>query len=86
MLLLSTGLLAQAQTIRYVKPTATGTGDGSSWDNASGNLQSQINVAGAQQVWVAVGTYKPGGNANTNRSVSFSMKNGVTIYGGFAGT
>ncbi|MBD2755901.1 beta strand repeat-containing protein [Spirosoma validum] len=84
-LLLGMDLLAQAQTIRYVKPAATGTGDGSSWANASGNLQAIINASAAtDQVWVAAGTYKP--TTSTDRAISFSMKDGVAIYGGFAGT
>ncbi|QKZ12531.1 beta strand repeat-containing protein [Spirosoma sp. KUDC1026] len=77
---------AQAQTIRYVKPTATGTGSGNSWINASGNLQAMINASSSgQQVWVAAGTYKPGGNDNADRTISFAMKNGVSMYGGFVG-
>ncbi|GAB3696006.1 hypothetical protein GCM10027592_18490 [Spirosoma flavus] len=71
-----------AVSIRYVR--AGGSGDGSSWANASGDLQAMINVQGVQQVWVAAGTYKP--TTGTDRSISFSMKNGVSIYGGFAGT
>lgn len=71
--------------VRYVKPTASGTGDGSSWTNASGNLQAMINASGSgDEVWVAAGTYKP--TTTTNRNISFSMKNGVAIYGGFNGT
>jgi len=69
--------------IRYVK--AGGTGDGSTWANASADLQAMINASGTgDQVWVATGTYKP--TTGTNRSLSFSMKNGVKIYGGFDGT
>ena len=89
-LLLGTSLLAQAQSnatpaIRYVKPTATGTGNGSSWANASGNLQAMINASVAtDQVWVAGGTYKP--TTGTDRNASFAMKIGVLIYGGFAGS
>ncbi|GAB3990636.1 fibronectin type III domain-containing protein [Spirosoma daeguense] len=75
-----------SQPIRYVKAGGAGTGSGNSWANASGDLQSQINVAGAQQVWVAQGIYKPGLSVGTNRALSFSMKNGVAIYGGFAPT
>ncbi len=83
-LLLGGALSAQA-TIRYVKPTASGSGDGSSWANASANLQAMINASSAgDQVWVAAGTYKP--TTTTNRSISFSLKNGVAVYGGFNGT
>lgn len=47
-----------AQQIRYVKQG--GTGDGSSWDNASGDLQAMINASDVRdQVWVAKGVYKP---------------------------
>lgn len=65
-----------AQTIRYVKQG--GIGDGSSWANASGDLQGIINASTAgNEVWVAAGTYQRGSGQ------SFSMKNGVRIYGGF---
>ena len=67
------------QAIRYVRMGATGRGY--SWADASGNLQRQIDASGAQQVWVAQGTYKP--TPGTDRSASFSLKNSVTIYGGF---
>jgi hypothetical protein len=76
-----------SQNIRYVKPIATGTSDGSSWANASANLQAMINALGAgadDQVWVKGGTYKP--TTGTDRTISFSMKAGVKIYGSFAGT
>jgi parallel beta-helix repeat protein len=71
-----------AQTIHYVQ--AGGTGDGSSWSNASGDLQAMINAAqSGDQVWVAAGTYTP--TSGTDRTISFLLKNGVPIYGGFAG-
>ncbi|MBB3842243.1 hypothetical protein FHS57_006274 [Runella defluvii] len=74
--------------IRYVKPG--GTGDGSDWANASGNLQAMIGASCVQQVWVAAGTYKPSSspgctNCDTNRDYYFLLKNGVKLYGGFAG-
>ncbi|GAB3746682.1 immunoglobulin domain-containing protein [Spirosoma pomorum] len=82
LLSISTGY---AQTIRYVK--FNGGGDGSSWANASPDLQAIINTSSSgDQVWVAAGTFKPGGNNNTDRLVSFSMKDGVAIYGSFVGT
>ena len=36
------------------------------------------------EIWVAAGTYKP--TTTADRAISFSMPNGVKIYGGFAGT
>ncbi|GAB3985272.1 hypothetical protein GCM10028807_00150 [Spirosoma daeguense] len=50
-------------------------------------MQGAINAsASGDQVWVAAGTYKPGGNANTDRGISFTLKNDVAIYGNFMGT
>ena len=72
-------------SVRYVKPVASGTGDGSSWADASDNLQAMIDASGTgDEVWVAAGTYKP--TTTNDRSISFVMKNGVAIYGGFNGT
>ena len=80
LLLAMMSFLSHSQTIRYVKQN--GAGDGTSWDNASSDLQGMINASGTAEVWVAKGTYKPG----TSRYASFSMKVGVKIYGSFAGT
>jgi predicted outer membrane repeat protein len=77
---------AGAQTITptagivYVRPTALGTKDGSSWGNATADLQGAINAAGATQVWVTAGTYQP------DATSSFKMKSGVAIYGSFPDT
>lgn len=81
--------------IRYVMETAQGTGDGSSWANASGDLQKMIdelaqnnpqNLTG--EVWVAAGTYAPQSQliSGTAYSASFRMRDGISVYGGFAGT
>lgn len=83
--------------IRYVKPITTGTGDGSSWANASSNLQAMINTSVPfDEIWVAAGTYYPSafpsgcttcGTASAgNRNNTFLLKSGVRVYGGFAGT
>lgn len=75
--------------IRYVKQGATG--DGSSWANASGDLQKMIDELAESapsqtgEVWVAAGTYTPqvqliGG---TDYSASFRMRDGISVYGGF---
>lgn len=81
-----------ASRIRYVKPG--GTGDGSSWDKASGNIQNMIdelaNNANGQagEVWVAAGIYTPQSQliSGTGYSASFRMRDGISVYGGFAGT
>ena len=67
-------LIPDANGIIYVKLNATGNGTG--WNNPTGDLHNAIQAAGVQRVYVAVGTYKVGDN-------SFIMKNGVQIYGGF---
>ena len=82
--------LSFAQTIRFVTTTGTNSNpaDAISWASSTTNLQGAIDAveaAGGGEVWVAAGVYKPGGNTNTDRTISFSMKNGVAIYGGFTG-
>jgi hypothetical protein len=79
--------------VRYVKPTATGLGDGSSWANASADLQAMILASAVDdEVWVMAGVYKPQKDASGNTSPAdsrdklFYMKNGVRLYGGFVGT
>ena len=65
----------------YVSPA--GTGSGSSWTDAI-NLQDALGIAVyGDQLWVAAGTYKP--TEGTDRTISFHLKDGVELYGGFAG-
>ncbi|MBD2703801.1 hypothetical protein IC229_24355 [Spirosoma sp. BT702] len=75
-------------SVVYVTPSGAGLQNGSSWSNAlSGTaLQEAINTAAGcgAQVWVAAGTYKP--TTGNDRSISFAMRNGVTIFGGFPTT
>lgn len=72
---IAASLQAQIKTW-YVKSSATG--GGTSWADA-GDFQTIINgAASGDSVFVAGGTYLP--------AVSFSMKEGVKIYGSFAGT
>lgn len=79
-----------AGRIRYVKPG--GTGDGSSWDNASGDLQKMIDelatVNAPGEVWVAKGEYRPITQIieGVQYAASFRMRDGIDVYGGFAGT
>ena len=84
------GSVAAQSTIIYVQQG--GSSNGTSWENAFGTLQEALDTAQAgQQIWVAKGVYyptkNPAGNENPTdpRTVTFQMKNGVAIYGGFAG-
>ncbi|RZJ67384.1 MAG: hypothetical protein EOO45_15505 [Flavobacterium sp.] len=78
------GLKAFSATY-YVNASATGQNNGLSWENAFTSLQSALSVAiPNDKIWVATGVYKA--SATDNRSTSFVMKNGVSVYGGFNGT
>lgn len=72
-------------SIIYVNATATGANNGSSWTDAYTDLQSALSIAFINDdIWVATGIYKP--TSSTMRTVSFVMKNGVDMFGGFNGT
>src|SRR5687768_10898623 len=74
---------AYAAGVLFAKPTATGSGNCSSWANAC-TLQTAISSSSAgDEIWVQAGTHKP---HSVDRGVSFNLKNGVAIYGGFNGT
>jgi predicted outer membrane repeat protein len=74
-----------AQTTWFVQQTATGTNAGTSWSNAFTDLQTALATANnGDAIWVAKGTYTP--TSTTDRTISFRMKNGVKIYGGFWGS
>ncbi len=80
-------------TTRYVKQGGSGSGDGSSWVNASSDLQAMINASILlDEVWVAEGTYKPNTyplgclNCTSPRDYTFHLKNEVKVYGGFPDT
>jgi predicted outer membrane repeat protein len=72
-----------ASTI-YVNGNATGANDGTSWTDAFVDLQDAIALSiFGDEIWVAQGTYKP--TTGTSRSISFVIKNGTKVYGGFNG-
>jgi len=63
--------------------------DGASWETAydKNHLQQAIDDA-CQEIWVAAGTYYPTTEAGGSgeRYKTFQMKEGIALYGGFAGT
>lgn len=70
-------------TVYYVNKDATGTNNGTNWTNAFTTIELAFsNAIVGDQVWVAVGVYKPVG---TTRSATFTIPNGVEVYGGFVG-
>jgi len=77
---------------RYVTQLGSGNYSGSSWGNASNNIQAMINASvDGDEVWVKHGTYVPYSypsgcsGCSTNRDFTFFMKSGVKLYGQFAG-
>ena len=72
-----------AGAIRYVKTDADGANNGSSWANAYTSLQLALaDATSGDEVWVAADVYTPG----TQRTDTFTLNDGVAVYGGFAGT
>ena len=85
----------KAGRIRYVKPQKEGKGDGTSWDDATDDIQWAINNLAENapgekgEVWVAAGTYVVKDRIlakDASSPVSLLMKNGISVYGAFKGT
>lgn len=83
LLILSLHTQLLAGTI-YVNQAATGANNGASWTNAYTDLQNALSSAVAgDEIWVAQGSYKP--TSGTSRFISFELKKGIALYGGFSG-
>jgi parallel beta-helix repeat protein len=83
---LSIMLVAVPCTAGVIYVEGGGTGSGTSWLDAYGNLQDALDaVAGGDEIWVAAGIYYPTELIDPcdPRTATFQMKNGVRIYGGF---
>ncbi|MBL7063280.1 MAG: hypothetical protein ISS49_03595 [Anaerolineae bacterium] len=69
----------------YVDHDATGANNGASWSDACTDLQDALDAAtGGDEILVAEGIYTP--TAGITRTATFTLVNGVALYGGFAGT
>ncbi len=83
-LLLASSLAASAHAqVRYVNAARPSDGDGTSWATGFKSLQSALTTAGTYtEVWVAAGVYTP---APTDRNATFTLRNNLSILGGFSG-
>jgi len=88
------GTACVLQPVIYVNHAATGTNDGTSWQDAFTDLSEAIDGAvSGQEIWVAAGTYTPTLCASTAqetceqrpRNRTFTLKSGIALYGGFSG-
>lgn len=92
LVILSFGLFegaASARIIRTDADSAAANPDGGTWAQAYKYLQDALTAAqSGDEIWVAEGTYRPDqglGQVAGSRSATFSLKNGVALYGGFSG-
>ncbi|HRF46545.1 MAG TPA: choice-of-anchor Q domain-containing protein [Anaerolineales bacterium] len=73
----------------YVQPNTSGFQDGLTWSTAMSSLQDALAFATrGTEIWVAQGLYFPDNGVMQTpnaRSATFSMKDLVNLYGGFAG-
>ena len=74
----------------YVNLNAGGGNNGANWTNAYTSFQTALdNAISTDEIWIAKGTYYPSSAydlTDSPRYYHFRLKNGVVIYGGFAGT
>jgi len=71
-----------ASSVLYAAPTPSGNADCSSWTNACTLQTALTNATSGDQIWVRQGVHRPG----LSQTDTFTLKNGVAVYGGFAGT
>ena len=69
--------------VLYVVPGGVTAGSCFAWASACELSYALTQAQSGDQIWVAAGTYLP--TTTTNRTFSFHLKNGVAVYGGFAG-
>jgi hypothetical protein len=78
------GFTAAPSRVVYVDHSSVGANDGTSWTDAYTSLQSAVLAAqDGDTIRIAGGTYKP--TMATDRTITFALKSGVSLYGGYAG-
>ncbi|MBI4582064.1 MAG: C10 family peptidase, partial [Planctomycetes bacterium] len=79
--------------VLYVNAQAAPAGDGATWATALSSLQDALTAARGsggttREIWVAAGTYRPDRPPQSApaREASFSLFDGIRVYGGFVGS
>lgn len=88
-LCLASSISPLAAATHHVATSGDDANSGSTWPSAFRSLQHALSVATAgDEIWISAGTYYPNDPdpANLVRTQAFALKNGVAVYGGFAGT
>lgn len=71
----------------YVNAQAATNGNGASWAHAFNNLHDALAAAasttGAEQIWIAKGTYTPDQGTTLSNLDTFNLPSNVSLYGGF---
>ncbi len=87
----STPAYASVIYVNASTPAAPGAQDGTAWATAFEDLQDALAVATTQEIWVAAGVYYPDEAAagfamvTNDSSATFTLIDGISLYGGFAG-
>lgn len=79
------GSAIEIEQMRTIFVDARGSGgDEISWSSAYNDLQAALdNAEAGDEIWLAAGTYLP--TLGTDRAATFTIPDGVKLYGGFAG-
>ncbi len=81
-----TAISSFSQSTIFVDKDAVGANNGSSWTNAYSDLSDALNYAtDGDQIWIASGTYYPGGSAPKRDTSFYIQVTNLSIYGGFSG-
>jgi hypothetical protein len=76
--------LLLSKTLYVDASSSAPTPDGLSWPTAYADLQQALTAAvSGDEIHVAQGTYKP--TPSADRTISFNLKDGVQLFGGYAG-
>jgi predicted outer membrane repeat protein len=76
--------VSQAHAVCFVNAKAMGSNTGTSWIDAYTDLNSALTDTRCGEIWVTQGVYTP--TKGPDRTATFKVMPGQSVYGGFAGT